>query len=74
METFIITDEGNIITIHGTVTRGQRGMRDNWGVQETPDDMDEYEIIEAYDSDSNDVELTKEQEEEAIEALIEALS
>ena len=64
----IFDDNDNLIQINGYLIAGQRGMRDMYGQMETPDDEDEVEIEYAFLGDE-EIELTKEQTEWAIEAL-----
>ena len=64
----IFDDNDNLIQINGYLIAGQRGMRDMYGQMETPDDPDEVEIESAFLGDE-EIELTKEQTEWAIEAL-----
>ena len=68
LETHIFNDQDQLIQINGYLIVGQRGMKDMYGQQETPDDPDEVEIESAFLGDK-EVELTKEQTAWAIEAL-----
>ena len=68
LETQIFNDNDQLIQINGYLIKGQRGMRDMYGQLETPDDPDEVEIESAFLGDE-EIELTKEQTEWAIEAL-----
>ena len=68
LETQIFDDNDNLIQINGYLIKGERGMRDMYGQMETPDDEDEVEIESAFLGDE-EIELTKEQTEWAIEAL-----
>ena len=45
LEVTIYDDEDKPIEIMGYLIKGQSGMRDIYGVQETPDDEDEIEIV-----------------------------
>jgi len=64
----IFDDNDNLIQINGYLIKGERGMRDMYGQMETPDDPDEVEIQSAFIGD-DEIELTEEQTEWAIEAL-----
>ena len=68
LETQIFNDNDQLIQINGYLIKGERGMRDMYGQMETPDDPDEVEIESAYLGD-DEIELTKEQTEEALQAL-----
>ena len=68
IETQIFDDKDNLIQINGYLIAGQRGIKDSFGQQETPDDEDEVEIESAFIGD-DEIELTKEQTEEALQAL-----
>ena len=68
LETHIFNDQDQLIQINGYLIVGQRGMRDMYGQQETPDDPDEVEIESAFLGDK-EIELTEEQTEWAREAL-----
>jgi len=68
LETHIFNDQDQLIQINGYLIVGQRGMRDMYGQQETPDDPDEVEIESAFLGDK-EIELTEEQTEWAMEAL-----
>jgi hypothetical protein len=48
---------------------GMKGMKDVYGLQETPDDEDEVEIIESINEKEEHVELTQEQLDKAISEL-----
>jgi len=68
LETHIFNDQDQLIQINGYLIVGQRGMKDMYGQQETPDDPDEVEIESAFLGDK-EIELTDEQTEWAREAL-----
>ena len=68
LETQIFDESDYLIQINGYLIKGQRGMRDMYGQMETPDDPDEVEIESAFIGD-DEIELTKEQTEEALQAL-----
>ena len=68
LETQIFDDNDQLIQINGYLIKGQQGMRDMYGQMETPDDEDEVEIESAFLGDE-EIELTKEQTDWAIEAL-----
>ena len=68
LETAIFDEQDQLIQINGYLIVGQRGMRDMYGQQETPDDPDEVEIESAFLGDK-EIELTDEQTEWAREAL-----
>ena len=68
LETQIFDESDNLIQINGYLIAGQRGIRDSYGQQLTEDDHDEVEIESAFLGDE-EIELTKEQTEWAIEAL-----
>ena len=63
----IFDESDNLIQINGYCIRGQRGMSGYYG-ECTPDDPDEVEIQSAFIGD-DEIELTEEQTEWAIEAL-----
>jgi len=65
----IYDDNDQIIQINGYFIQGQQGMKGYYGEQETPDDPNEVEIESAFDHNDNEIELTKDQTEWAIEAL-----
>ena len=48
-------------------------MRDAYGVQETPDDEDEIEIVSAIAEDGEELTLTDSQEREAMEMLFDLI-
>jgi len=68
LETQIFNDNDQLVQINGYLIAGQRGMRDMYGQMETPDDPDEVEIESAF-LDDKEIELTKDQYEEALQAL-----
>jgi hypothetical protein len=68
IETQIFDDKDNLIHILGYLIAGQRGIKDSFGQQMTEDDPDEVEIESAFIND-DEIELTKEQTEEALQAL-----
>jgi len=68
LQTIIFDEQDRIIQINGYLIVGQRGMKDMYGQQETPDDPDEVEIESAFLGDK-EIELTDEQTEWAREAL-----
>ena len=68
LETQIFDESDNLIQINGYLIAGQRGIRDSFGQLETPDDEDEVEIESAFIGD-DEIELTEEQTEEALQAL-----
>jgi len=69
LQTIIFDEQDRIIQINGYLIVGQRGMKDMYGQQETPDDPDEVEIESAFLGDK-EIELTDEQTEWAREALL----
>ena len=69
LEAQIYDDNDQIIQINGYFIQGQQGMKGYYGEQETPDDPNEIEIESAFDHNDNEIELTKDQTEWAIEAL-----
>ena len=68
IETQIFDDKDNLIQINGYLIAGQRGIKDSFGQQMTEDDPDEVEVESAF-LDDKEIELTKEQYEEALQAL-----
>ncbi len=69
VETTIFDDEDNAIHIKAILIKGMKGMKDVYGLQETPDDEDEVEIIESINEKEEHVELTQEQLDKAISEL-----
>jgi hypothetical protein len=67
LQTIIFDEQDRIIQINGFCIRGQRGQGGYYG-EGTPDDPDEVEIHSAFLGDE-EIELTEEQTEWAIEAL-----
>ena len=67
-EILIYTDDDKPINVTCVLIKGKPGIRDIYGCQETPDDDDEMEIIEAWTKDG-EVELTEEQREWATEVF-----
>ena len=63
----IYDEHDRIIQINGYFIRGQQGMKGYYG-EGTPDDPDEVEIQSAFLGDE-EIELTDEQTEEALQAL-----
>ena len=68
IETQIFDDKDNLIQINGYLIVGKHGIRDWYGNMETPNDPDEVEVESAF-LDDKEIELTKEQYEEALQAL-----
>jgi len=73
LEVTIYDDEDKPIEIMGYLIKGQSGMRDAYGVQETPDDEDEIEIVSAIAEDGEELTLTDSQEREAMEMLFDLI-
>ena len=71
LEAQIFDDNDNLIQINGYFIKGQRGIRDSFGQLLTEDDHDEVDIESAFLGDE-EIELTDEQIEEALQALWEA--
>ena len=69
LEVTIYDDEDKPIEIMAYLIKGQSGMRDIYGLQETPDDEDEIEITSAITEDGEEITLTDAQEREAMEML-----
>ena len=69
LEAQIYDDNDNLIQINGYLIVGKPGIRDWYGNLETPDDPNEVEIESAFDHDGNEIELTKDQTNWAIEAM-----
>ena len=69
LETHIHDDNDNLIQINGYLIVGKPGIRDIYGCQESPDDENEVEIESAFDHNGDEIELTKDQTQWAIEAL-----
>ena len=67
LQTMIFDEQDRIIQINGYCIRGQQGMKGYYG-ECTPDDPDEVEIESAFLGDE-EIELTEEQTEEALQAL-----
>jgi hypothetical protein len=67
LQTIIFDEHDRIIQINGYCIRGQRGLGGYYG-EGTPDDPDEVEIQSAFLGDE-EIELTEEQTEEALQAL-----
>lgn len=67
LQTIIFDEQDRIIQINGYYIRGQQGMKGYYG-ECTPDDPDEVEIQSAFLGDE-EIELTEEQTEEALQAL-----
>ena len=65
----IWTEDDNPIHVTGALYPGEPGRRGTYGELMEPDDPDEYEIISVEDEDGRPVELSEEQEEEALEKL-----
>lgn len=62
----IYDDNDKAITVDIAYSKGMPGRRE-FGAPIEPDDPDEIEIVGAWDEDGAEVELTDEQEEDAIE-------
>jgi len=73
LEVTIYDDQDKPIEIMGYLIKGQSGMRDIYGVQETPDDEDEIEIVSAIAEDGEELTLTDSQEREAMEMLFDLI-
>lgn len=73
LEVTIYDDEDKPIEIMAYLIKGQSGIRDIYGLQETPDDEDEIEITSAIAEDGEEVILTDSQEREAMEMLFDLL-
>ena len=73
LEVTIYDDEDKPIEIMAYLIKGQSGMRDIYGLQETPDDEDEIEIISSITEDGEEVSLTDAQEREAMEMLFDLI-
>jgi len=72
MKVEIYDENDRLITIRANIIKGLPGITGDYGQKMTPDDEDEIEIIESYCNDTNeDVILTSQQYNEAIEAIIE---
>jgi hypothetical protein len=67
LEAQIFNEDDQLIQINGYCIRGQQGMKGYYG-ECTPDDPDEVEIESAFIGD-DEIELTEEQTEEALQAL-----
>lgn len=73
LEVTIYDDEDKPIEIMAYLIKGQSGMRDIYGLQETPDDEDEIEITSSITEDGEEVSLTDAQEREAMEMLFDLI-
>ena len=72
MKVEIYDEKDRLITIRANIIKGLPGITGDYGQKMTPDDEDEIEIIESYYDETNeDVILTSQQYNEAIEAIIE---
>jgi len=69
VEAIIYDDKDNQIIVSGYIIEGMRGMHDYYGLAETPDDPDEIEIHSAIDINDEEIELTKDQTQWAIEEM-----
>ena len=69
MKTTIYDKDDNPIGVIGVYHKGSPGKKE-FGMAIEPDDPDEVEVIEVFDKDGNKIDLTKEQEEEAIEQFL----
>ena len=67
LEAQIFNEDDQLIQINGYCIRGQQGMK-GYYCECTPDDPDEVEIESAFIGD-DEIELTEEQTEWALEAL-----
>jgi hypothetical protein len=67
-EILIYTDDHKPINVTCVLIKGKPGIRDIYGCQETPDDEDEMEIIEAWTEDG-EIELTDKQKDWATEVF-----
>ena len=72
LETTLYTADDQPIYVSGVLIPGQPCSRFEYGAPMDPDDDPEVEVIAAVDEDGNDVELTAEQEEEAIEGFFQS--
>lgn len=73
LEITIYDEEESPIEITACLIKGQRGMRDAYGVQETPDDEDEIDILSAIAENGEEVTLTADQNLEAMEMLFDLI-
>ena len=71
--TFFYGDDDQEFSVQAVLIPGMKGLRDRYGVQETPDDPDEIEIQSLVDKDGNEIWDDKIQEK-AEEALWESLN
>ena len=53
--TFFYGKDDQEFTVEAVLIPGMKGMRDRYGVQETPDDPDEIEITSLVDKDGKQV-------------------
>ena len=73
MKVQIYDDNDRLITITANIIKGLPGITGDYGQKMTPDDEDEIEIVKSYDEDDNDVILTPEIYDYAIETILERL-
>ena len=71
LEARFYNENDELCEVTAIVDEGQKGMS-RYGLQETPDDDIEAEIIACKLADGGEVELTPTDEENALEAIFEA--
>ena len=69
LETIIYRDDDSAISVSALFIPGMLARRDEYGAPESPDDDPDIEIVNAYDEDGHEVELTDDEEAEAMEQL-----
>ena len=69
----IYDENDKLITITANIIKGLPGISGDYGQKMTPDDEDEIEIVKSYDENDNDVILTPELYDYAIETILERL-
>lgn len=69
MQVTIYSETDELIHVEATITPGSAGISGLYGQRETPDDEDDIEITHAYNDSYEDVVLTAEEFELAMDAL-----
>ena len=69
IEAHFYNENDQLIAVTGFLIQGQKGICEYGERQQTPDDEPEMEITSSMDAEGLDVELTPEEQQDALEAL-----